>query len=216
MSKFNPYWKALIRARVTESSHGAHGRRHTAGDYEFTNRISHASLMSTNHPIKITIKIIENDRLNQGVDFKVPSKSWLILQFMSNNGQRQTDKQYTGKLLFFRDLQTRELHNSHTNGHCNKNMKQLWRCNMDNLHDLVEEAINITISKTGVDYNNDVTTKMMTQCPHYQFLSLQSLSVHLQTQLTSLALIIGGGIIQQSLLFRAIFSYFLMQQLGTT
>ena len=26
---------------------------------------------------------------------------------------------------------------------------------MDNLHDLVEEAINITISTTGVDYNND-------------------------------------------------------------
>ena len=74
---------------------------------------------------------------------------------MSNHGKRQTDEKYTGRLPFFRALQTQELRNYHPHGNYNANMKQLWRCNMARFHDLVEEASNITSSTTGVDYNGD-------------------------------------------------------------
>ena len=71
-SEFDLYWKSLIRAMETESAHGAHERRNSADYYDATNRISHATYMSTKHLIKSTIQILEKDVLNKGVDFKVP------------------------------------------------------------------------------------------------------------------------------------------------
>ena len=84
--KFDLYWKAAIRVMETESAHGAHARRHAAGDYDATNRTSHASFISINHLIKSTIDLFEKYELKQGVDFKVPSNSCVSLQFTSNNG----------------------------------------------------------------------------------------------------------------------------------
>ena len=71
-SEFDLYWKSLIRAMETESAHGSHESRNTAGDYDATNRISHATFMSTKHLIKSTVQILEKDILKKGVDFKVP------------------------------------------------------------------------------------------------------------------------------------------------
>ena len=71
-SKFDLYCKSLIRVMETESSHGVHESRNTAGDYDATNRISHATFMSTKHLIKSTIQILEKDVLKKGVDSKVP------------------------------------------------------------------------------------------------------------------------------------------------
>ena len=113
------------------------------------NSISHAPFISTNHLIKSTIQILEKYGLKQGVEFKVPSKSWVSLNFTSNNGQRHTANRYTGRLTLIRVLQYRELQNYHHHGHYNANMKHLWWCNMSHLHDLVEEASTITISTTG-------------------------------------------------------------------
>ena len=70
---------------------------------------------------------------------------------MSNNGQRRTAEQYTGRINFIRALQTWEFCNDHPCGHYNENMKHLWLCNMAHLHDLLEEASTITSSMTGVD-----------------------------------------------------------------
>ena len=82
---FGMYWKVAIREMETEIAHGVHETRHAAGDYDATNRISHDNFISTNHLIKITIQLLEKYGLNQGVDFKVPSKCWLSLHFTSNN-----------------------------------------------------------------------------------------------------------------------------------
>ena len=71
-SQFDLYWKSLIRLMVTEIAHGAHERRHAAGDYDAINRISHATFMSTKHLIKSTIQLIKNNVLKKGVDLKVP------------------------------------------------------------------------------------------------------------------------------------------------
>ena len=54
-SKFDMYWKAVIRAMETESTHGEHERIHAAGDSGDTNRISHAPFIPTNNLIKSTI-----------------------------------------------------------------------------------------------------------------------------------------------------------------
>ena len=51
---------------------GMHERRHAAGDYDVTNRISHAPFMSIKHIIKSTIQLIKKDVLKKGVDLKVP------------------------------------------------------------------------------------------------------------------------------------------------
>ena len=111
------YWKAAIRAMETEIAHWAHKRRHTANDSDSTNRISHDSFISTNHLIKITMQLLEKDLLNQRVYLKVPSKSWVSLQFTSNHGHRQTYDRYTGRLPFVCALQTQELRNDHPHGH---------------------------------------------------------------------------------------------------
>ena len=71
-SKFYLYGKAAIISVEMKSAHGAHERRHTAGDSDATNRISHATFISTNHLIKGTIQLLEKDGLKQGVDLKVP------------------------------------------------------------------------------------------------------------------------------------------------
>ena len=71
-SEFDMYCKSLIRAMETESAHGAHERRNSAGDYESTNSISHATYISTKHIIKSTIQFIKNNVLKKGVDLKVP------------------------------------------------------------------------------------------------------------------------------------------------
>ena len=71
-SEFDLYCKSLIGAMETESSHGSHERRNSAGDYDSTNSISHATYISTKHIIKSTIQILEKDVLKKGVDFKVP------------------------------------------------------------------------------------------------------------------------------------------------
>ena len=70
-SEFDLYWKSSIRAMETESAHGAHESRNSAGDYDATNSISHATYISTKHLIKITIQILEKDVMKKGVDFKV-------------------------------------------------------------------------------------------------------------------------------------------------
>ena len=67
-SEFGPYWKSEIRAMDMESAHGEHERIHDAGDSDANNRISYSLFISTNHLIKITIHILENDILKQGVD----------------------------------------------------------------------------------------------------------------------------------------------------
>ena len=87
MSESDIYWKASIISMDTESARGAHERRHYSGDYDATNRISYATFISTIHIIKITIHLIEKYGLKQCVDFKVPSKIWVSLQFTSKNGQ---------------------------------------------------------------------------------------------------------------------------------
>ena len=88
--KYYMYSKAVIRSMEIESAYGAHHRIHSAIDYDTTNRISHYPVISTNHIIKITIQLLEKYGLNQGVDFKVPSNSWVRLKFMSNNRQQRT------------------------------------------------------------------------------------------------------------------------------
>ena len=103
--KFYLYWKAAIRAMETEGVHGSHERIHDAGGSDATNRISHYPFIYTNHIIKSTIYILEKDGLNQVVDFKFPSKSWLSLQSTSNNGQQRTSERYTVQLPFVCDLQ---------------------------------------------------------------------------------------------------------------
>ena len=115
-SKFDMYWKSAIRAMETESAHGVHERRHAASDSYSTNRISHSPFMSTNHLIKSTIKLLKKDGLKKYFDFKVLSKSWVSLQFTSNNGQQLTAYIYTGLLPFFHALQTLELYNDHPHG----------------------------------------------------------------------------------------------------
>ena len=47
------------------------------------------------------------------------------------------------------------MRNDNPRGHYNENMKHIFWCNMAHLHGLVEEAITITSSMTGVDYNDD-------------------------------------------------------------
>ena len=150
-SEFDLYWKAAIIVTDTESTHGAYERRHAAGDSDATNRLSHDTLIYTNHIIKSTIQLIEKYGLKQGVDLKVPSNIWVSLQFTSNNGQQRTAERYTVRLNFFRALQTRELRDDHPHGNYNENMKQLWRWNMAHLHDLVEEDCTITSSTIFVD-----------------------------------------------------------------
>ena len=71
-SEFDLYWKAEIIAMETESAHGAHERRNSAGDSDATNRISHSPFISTNLIIRTKIQIIEKDGIKKGVDFKVP------------------------------------------------------------------------------------------------------------------------------------------------
>ena len=71
-SEFDLYWKSLIRAMEMESAHRAHESRNAAGDYDVTNRISHATYMSTKYLIKSNIHSLEKDVLRKGVDFKVP------------------------------------------------------------------------------------------------------------------------------------------------
>ena len=100
------YWKSAIRATEIESAHGEHDRRHSAGYYDATNKISHAPFISINHLIKSTMQLLEKYLLKQVVDFKVPSKIWVSLQFMSNNGQQRIDEQYTGIIIFVHALQT--------------------------------------------------------------------------------------------------------------
>ena len=56
--KFDMYRKAAIIAMETESAHRVHERIPAAGDYDATNRISHATFISTNHLIKSTVQII--------------------------------------------------------------------------------------------------------------------------------------------------------------
>ena len=91
----------------TEIAHGAHYRRHASGDSDSTNSISHDPLISTNRIIKITIQLLKKYGLKKVVDFKVPSNTWVILQFMSNNGQQRIADRYTEQLPFVRSLQTR-------------------------------------------------------------------------------------------------------------
>ena len=117
MSDFDLYWKSSIRLMDIESLHSAHERTRAAGDYDATNRISHDTFISTNHLIKITIQLLEKYRLKQGVDLKVTSKSWVSLQFMSNNGQQRTAQRYTGRLTFVCALQTREFRNDYPHGY---------------------------------------------------------------------------------------------------
>ena len=52
------YWKAATRKMETESAHVVYERRHAAGDFDATNRISHAPFISTNNLVKITIQIL--------------------------------------------------------------------------------------------------------------------------------------------------------------
>ena len=85
----------------------------------------------------------------------VPLKSWARLRFTSKNGQRRIAEQYTGRITFVHSRQTQELHNDQPRGNYNENMNQLMWCNMTYLHDLVEKAITVTSSMTGVDYNDD-------------------------------------------------------------
>ena len=80
-NEFDVYWKAEIRAMEMESAHGEHARRHSAADYYATNILSHAPFISTIHLIKSTMQLLEKYLLKQVVDFKVPSKSWVSLQF---------------------------------------------------------------------------------------------------------------------------------------
>ena len=63
------YCKAARRAMDTESAHEAHERIHDAVNYDATNRISHAPLISNNHIIKSTIQLVEKDVLKQCVEF---------------------------------------------------------------------------------------------------------------------------------------------------
>ena len=71
-SEFDLYWKSLIILMETESAHEVHERINASGDYDATNRISHAPFMSIKHIIKSTIQIIKNNVLQKGVDLKVP------------------------------------------------------------------------------------------------------------------------------------------------
>ena len=91
-SKFDLYYKYAIKVMEIESAHREHERRHAVGDYDAINMISHDPFIYTNHIIKSTIQILEKDILKQGVDFKVSSTIWMILQFKSNNEQQQTPK----------------------------------------------------------------------------------------------------------------------------
>ena len=60
-SEFDIYWKVATIAMETKITHGAHERKHAAGDSDVTNRISNVPFISTNHLIKITIKFFEKD-----------------------------------------------------------------------------------------------------------------------------------------------------------
>ena len=75
-----------------EILHGARERIHAPGDYYATNRISNSPFLFTNHLIKTTIQLLGNYGSKQGVDFKVSSKSYVSLQFTSNNGHRRTSE----------------------------------------------------------------------------------------------------------------------------
>ena len=116
-SDFDLYWKSSLRLMDIESSHSAHERTRAAGDSDATNRISHDTFISTNHLIKSTIHLLEKYGLKQGVDFKVTSKSWVSLQFTSNNGQQRTAQRYTGRLTFVCALQNRDLRNDYPHGY---------------------------------------------------------------------------------------------------
>ena len=111
------YCKSAIRSMDTKISHGTNKKRHAAGYSYTTNKISHAPFIYINHLIKSTIQLLEKYVLKQVVDFKVPSKIWVSLQFKSNNEQQRTDKKYTGRLTFVHVLQNWELRNDHSHGH---------------------------------------------------------------------------------------------------
>ena len=44
--------------------------------------------------------LVENDKNKEGVDFDVPSKSWVYLQLSPMGKNRKTANSYTGKLAF--------------------------------------------------------------------------------------------------------------------
>ena len=146
ISKFEIFWKGAMQAMEIESSHGAHEKRHAAGDSNTTNRVSHAPFISTNHLIKCTITLLEKDGLKQNLDFKVPCKGWVEMQFTSSNEQKKTAEQYTGRLPFICVLQTCDLRNEHPHGHYNAKLKQIWQANMAALHLLLEQANNLSVS----------------------------------------------------------------------
>ena len=85
-SEFNIFWKGTIRVMETESAYRVYERIHTAGSSDTTNMVSHGPFISTNHLIKCTIILLENNGLKQEEDFKIPLKSWVEMQFTSNNG----------------------------------------------------------------------------------------------------------------------------------
>ena len=78
--------EAAIIYIEAESAHGAHERIYSSVYFDTTNRISHAPFISFNHLIKSTMHLLEWYGLKQIGDFKLPSKSWASLKFMSNNG----------------------------------------------------------------------------------------------------------------------------------
>ena len=127
-TKFDPFWKGATEVLENQNGSGAHVRRHAASDEQTTIDVQYApGILSIPQLVRETQKYLTDEKkLTEGVDFKVPSLSWVYLQLSPNNEFRHTAARYTGKIPFKLMLQTRDARDfSHVCAHWVSGMKKI-------------------------------------------------------------------------------------------
>eukprot|EP00957_Ditylum_brightwellii_P184395 14045000-Ditylum_brightwellii.AAC.1 len=144
-TKFQPYWDAIVAVLEEQNGVGAHRRGHAALDVQTTTDVQYAQGITFIPQLQCTAMkhLIEEKKMQEEVDFKVPSISWINLQLTPNNPFKETTVRYTESIPFQLRLQSCGVCNfSHPAAHYVSAMEKAWMHVLLHLYSLFEEHAN--------------------------------------------------------------------------
>ena len=148
------FWSAPDWVIDMDTGTGSHQRRNAAVYEETTNKILYAPYVLSVKKLVDKAKelLTETDAKKEGVDFLLPSLSWVYLQLSPSHENRKTAERYAGKLPFKRMILSRtDRDSAHLNAHWVAGLKKYWRHHTSNLCRLIVDAPEMAEEKDSVD-----------------------------------------------------------------
>ena len=133
---------------------GAHKWRHAAGDQEITNNVLYAPNMLSIKELTDKAKQFPTKTYGkkEGVDFLVPSLSWVYLQPMPSYENSQTAEIQTGNIPFKRIILLRtDIDNYHHHAHWVVGLNRYWKHHTSHLCRIITNSMEMAEKEDGMN-----------------------------------------------------------------